>query len=315
MTTGEGGMSLPPNHLPSAIFPLTLPPEINAAVSLAALLFSFHFDLSRTYFLVTGIGGINPAAGTTGTVTFARWIVQLDLTFEIDAREIPSNFSSGLIPLQNNKPVFYDPTIPPADPRSAYPRAIYGTEVYQLNGALRDRFRTIATSSNLTLSDSADAARYRALYAPNPSFTAATQPPQIINCDSQSSNVFWSGARLQAAFAAYTQLLTNGSSHLCITQQEDNASLESLLRGHAARRIDFRRVAIMRSGSDFDRAPPAADEAQHLLFAEQGGFPLGLENLGIVARPIVRDVTANWARYYRDGVRSENWVGSLLARY
>jgi purine nucleoside permease len=39
----------------------------NAAASMTALVFSHRFDLSRTYFIVAGIGGIDPARGTLGS--------------------------------------------------------------------------------------------------------------------------------------------------------------------------------------------------------------------------------------------------------
>ncbi|KAF2756768.1 purine nucleoside permease [Pseudovirgaria hyperparasitica] len=282
--------------------------EANAAASITALLYASHFDLTHTYIILTGIAGVNPSLGTTGTVGFAKYAVQLDLTYEFDARQIPQNFSSGLVPQGNTKPVSYDPSIPPQDTRSAYPRNIYGTEVYTLNGNLRDKFRTLA--SKAPLNDTTAAASYRAKYDQK----AARAPPSVLACDSQTSNVYWSGSKLTAAFSAYTQLLTNGSGALCMSQQEDNASLEGLLRGHAAGKIDFARVSILRAASDFVQAPKGVEETDHLLVNQQGGFSVALENIGIAARPVVKDVLGNWAAY-EGGVKSGNKVGSLLVSY
>ena len=78
MTTGEG--------------------EINAAASTLALVLSPEFNLTETYFLFAGVAGINPAVGTVNSVTFAQFAVQVGLQYEIDAREKPSNFSTGFIP-------------------------------------------------------------------------------------------------------------------------------------------------------------------------------------------------------------------------
>jgi hypothetical protein len=50
--------------------------EINAAASVSALLFSPHFNLTKTYFLVAGIAGINPHLGTTGSVTASTPFLQ-----------------------------------------------------------------------------------------------------------------------------------------------------------------------------------------------------------------------------------------------
>lgn len=75
--------------------------EINAAASMSALVYSRLFDLTETYFLIGGIAGINPNYGTTGTVTFARFAVQLMLQYEIDTRQLPKGgeFSSGFFTL------------------------------------------------------------------------------------------------------------------------------------------------------------------------------------------------------------------------
>lgn len=72
--------------------------EINAASTISALVLSPYFDLTKTYFMVAGIAGVNPEVATTGSVTFARYAVQVALQYEFDAREIPGNFSTGYVP-------------------------------------------------------------------------------------------------------------------------------------------------------------------------------------------------------------------------
>ena len=69
--------------------------EINAASSITALTFCGLFDLRKTYFMVAGIAGINPKVATLGSVTFAKYAIQVALQYEFDAREIPANFSTG----------------------------------------------------------------------------------------------------------------------------------------------------------------------------------------------------------------------------
>jgi purine nucleoside permease len=91
-----------------------------------SLAFSPLFDLRKTYFMIAGIAGINPDVATIGGVTFVRFAVQLELEYEIDAREMPSNFSTGYWGLG-------------ADAPGEYPVNIYGTEVFELNVNLRDK--------------------------------------------------------------------------------------------------------------------------------------------------------------------------------
>ena len=69
--------------------------EINAANSMNALTFSGLFDFTKTYFLIAGIAGVSPKVATLGSVTFAKYAVQVALQYEFDPREIPANFTTG----------------------------------------------------------------------------------------------------------------------------------------------------------------------------------------------------------------------------
>ena len=62
--------------------------EINAAISIASLVQSPAFDLTKTYFLIAGIAGVNPKVATLGSVAFAKYAVQIALEYEFDAREV-----------------------------------------------------------------------------------------------------------------------------------------------------------------------------------------------------------------------------------
>ena len=173
--------------------------EINAASSITALIYSGLFNLTSTYFLIAGIAGINPHVATTGAVTFARYAVQFDLQYEFDSRQIPSNDSSGYFP--------QDSVFPDEAAAIDYPGyyGVYGTEAFELNNNLKKRFVYLASLPKLNDTDSAQA--YRATYG----YAPANQPPSIVECDTGTSNVYWSGSVLGEAFSAYTKLLTNGS--------------------------------------------------------------------------------------------------------
>ena len=107
-----------------------LPAEINAATTISSLVASPSFDFSQTYWLIAGIAGVNPEVATLGSVTFAKYAVQVALQYEFDAREMPANFTTGYVPLGATAP-------------GEYPTSIYGTEVFELNEALRDTVRAI----------------------------------------------------------------------------------------------------------------------------------------------------------------------------
>jgi hypothetical protein len=66
-----------------------------------------------------------------------------------------------------------------------------------------------------------------------------------------------------------------------------------MLRGALAGLIDFARIVLLRTASDFDRAPPGIDEVYHLTKAPQGGFQPALRNILLAGRPFVDDVVNN----------------------
>jgi len=192
-----------------------------------------------------------------------------------------------------------------SDP-SDYPEEIYGTEVFEINAKLQKRF--IAIASKQKLADSVAAQAYRSTYG----YPPANQPPAVHDCVTATSNNYWSGSRLGDAFSAYTTLFPNGSGVYCATQQEDNAVLEALLRGDIAKKVDFSRIAIMRTASDFDRAPPNETEVYHLLCANQAGFDISISNIFIAGYPIVQDVLDNWDTAYAKGISPGNYIGDTF---
>lgn len=84
--------------------------EINAASTITAFVLSPAFDLSKSYFLVAGIAGINPKVATLGSVTFAKYAVQVALQYEFDYRDLPANLTTGYIPFGVDSPAEYPTT-------------------------------------------------------------------------------------------------------------------------------------------------------------------------------------------------------------
>lgn len=209
--------------------------EINAASTISAVVLSDNFDLRKTYFMIAGIGGVNPKLGTLGSVALSRYGVQVALQYEFDAREMPDNFTTGYFAYGTDQP-------------NEYPQNLYGTEVFEVNTALRDIAFTFATRANL--SDNPTAAEYRARYAPaGELYAAATQAPSVIKCDTVTDDVYFSGVLLGEAFENVTSLWTNGSGAYCMTAQEDNATLEVMVRAAIQGLVDFARIIFMRTGS------------------------------------------------------------------
>ncbi len=253
----------------------------NAAASTMALALSPQFDLSKAYFVVTGIAGIDPNVGTLGSAAWARFLVDFGLQQEFDEREAPPAWSGGYV------------GIGAADPDTK-PKLEYGTEVFQLDEALLQR--ALALSHDVKLEDNDAAAAYRKQYPQ----AAAQGAPSVLQCDTLAGDTWWHGERLGQRATRWTQLLTDGKGTYCTTQQEDNATYEALRRGAAAGRLDLHRVAVLRTGANFDRPHPG-QTAQQSLAAQSGGFPLSTANLYRAAWPLVSDIVARWPQW-RGGV-------------
>ncbi|KAK1925972.1 purine nucleoside permease [Papiliotrema laurentii] len=268
--------------------------EINAACTASAVLLSPDFDLTSTYLqligvsFIAGIAGINPYMGTTGSVGLARFAVQVALAYEIDSRQIPSNWTTGYFLQGSTEP-------------GKRAGNIYGTEVFELNTNLRDQVRGYL--DGVTLNDTEAAAAFRANY----DYAPANQPPQVFYGDVATSDVYFSGSLLDETFGNITQIWTNNTGVYALTAQEDNATFEAMVRAAKAGLMDFSRVVLMRTASDFDRAP-ANMGAVESFEAAQGGFTPAIKNILIAGTPIIEGILNDWDQVYANGVApQDNW--------
>jgi purine nucleoside permease len=63
-----------------------------------------RFDLRSARWFVAGIAGVNPNDGSIDAASWAEWIVDGDLGFKVDAREMPADWPTGFIPLGGPNP-------------------------------------------------------------------------------------------------------------------------------------------------------------------------------------------------------------------
>lgn len=252
----------------------------NAASSVAAVALSPVLDLSQTYVLIAGIAGVDPNDGTLGSAHWARYAVDGGLRHEIDPRQMPEGWSSGYLALGATEP-------------GVKGEWSAGSEVYRLNEDLL--LAAFELSRDTELSDSEDAAAYRAAYVEE----AGKATPTVTICDTLSSDTYWHGTRIAEAMEAHVTLMTDGEGDYCTTQMEDNATLTALRRAADAGRLDFERVALLRTSSNFDREAAGQTAAQSL-GAKSGGFPLATENAYRVGSRLTDAIVGNWDEW-KDG--------------
>jgi purine nucleoside permease len=253
----------------------------NAAASVLAVTLDPQFDLRKTYFLIAGIAGIDPAQGTLGSAAWARWLVDSGIAHEIDAREMPKGWKTGYYGILTDRP-------------GVKPKLEYRTEVARVNEALLQKALTL--TKGLPLHDSPEAQAYRAHYRRGP----AAQPPSVIQCDTLGGDTWWHGQLLGQHARDWTRLMTDGQGTYCTTQQEDNATYNALERAAAAGKVDLQRLAVLRTASNFDRPYPG-QTAQASLWAsghgKTGGFVPATQNLALVGGTLVKDIVMHWDQW------------------
>jgi purine nucleoside permease len=250
-----------------------------AAASVMAVGLDPRFELSKAYWIVAGIGGGDPADVSLGSAVWADHVVDGDLSFEIDARQIPADWPTGYLPLRKGAP--YEP---PAT-------NLYG-EVYTLNPALVGwAFRL---TQDVALADSEALRKARARF---PGFPNALKPPFVTRGDTLSASTFWHGSKMEDWANAWTSYYTGGKGNYMVAAMEDSGTLQALTFLSQAGRIDLQRILVLRTVSNYDREPPgmsAADSLKEMVSGNYSAYLPALESAQIVGDKVVRDIVEHW---------------------
>ncbi|MBI3886925.1 MAG: purine nucleoside permease [Opitutae bacterium] len=257
----------------------------NAAASVMALGLDPRFDLSKSYWVVAGIAGVDPSAASVGSAVWADYVVEGDLGHEIDAREIPSDWKTGYIPLRKTKP--YELPLLPAAERV--------DNCYQLNPGLVAW--AFALTKDIPLPDDDGLRAFRARYTATP---AAQQPPAVLVGANLASSTFWHGALLNAWAHDWVAYYTAGRGRYVTTAMEDTGTLRALTNLTRAGRADVRRALVLRTASNFDMQPPGLTAAESLGGEKLGSyaaFQPSLEAAHAVGSRVVHALVDGWAAY------------------
>ena len=242
-----------------------------------------RFDLSKSYWLVAGIAGADPHDAPLGSAVWAEWLVDGDLSHEIDAREMPKDWTTGYIPLRKKKPYEL-----PVDRSEG--------EAYRLNGALVEW--AYQFTKDTPLADSESMQKRRALYKGYPN---AQRPPFVMKGDNLASMTYWHGKHLNQWANDWVKYYTEGTGNYVTTAMEDTGTLQSLTWLARANRVDVNRVLVLRTVSNFDMQWPGGDAAESLsgekLGAGYSAYIPSLEAAHKVGSRVVHELVRNWARY------------------
>lgn len=252
-----------------------------SATATMALGLDPRFELSKAYWLVAGIAGIDPEDASIGSAAWARYLVDGDLAHEIDAREIPADWKSGYFPLDRRGP---NDTRPP-EPKG---------EMFEINVSLRDW--AYALTKNIALPDDPAIQAERAKYADHP---MAQRPPFVLKGDQLAAMTFWHGARMNAWANDWVGHWTQGKGNFVTSGMEETGTYQSILYLDRIGRVDKDRFMVLRAGSNFTMPPPGFTAAEYLLRENEGfsGMSAALESLYRVGSKVVDELTGHWSRY------------------
>ena len=251
-----------------------------AAASVMAVGLDPCFDLSKAYWLIAGIGGGDPADVSLGSAVWADHVLDGDLAYEIDARQIPENWPTGYVPLRKARP--YEQPV----------RSELEGELYTLNPQLVGWAFRLTKDTPLPDSDSLRTSRAR--FA---GFPSALKPPFVTHGDTLSSSTFWHGSKMEEWANAWTRYYTAGKGNFMIAAMEDFGTLQALTFLSQAGRIDLQRVLVLRTVSNYDREPPGttvADSLKTLVSGNYSAYFPALEAAQIVGDKVVRDIVEHW---------------------
>ena len=252
-----------------------------AAGSIMALGLDPRFDLSKAYWLIAGIAGADPEDASLGSAVWAEWVVDGDLAYEIDAREIPPQWTTGYVPLHK--------TVPYEQPLTDENFALF-----HLNPGLREW--AYQQTKAVKLDDSPVLQAERAHFAG----ANAQRPPFVLKGDTLSASTFWHGKLFDQWANNWVSYQTEGKGNFVTSAMEDTGVLQSLTFLHHAGRVDLDRVMVLRTVSNFDQQAIGLTAAESLAASainKYSAYLPALEAAYRVGNVIVTDIVTNWDRY------------------
>jgi len=255
-----------------------------------ALCLDPRLDLRKTYWLINGIAGIDPAAGPIGSAVWAANVIDGDAMREVGESEMPKSWPYGLFAIGTFAPNQL--------PKTAGEAGGWGgaTLTYTMNYALNPRLAAWAwefSKTHTTLDDLPALQAWRDRYT---AYSAARQPPQILQGATLASARYWHGeARTQWA-RDWVRMWTDGKDHFATTAMEQAAYVGTLGRMADQGFVDFDRVLMLRGASNYS-TPPTGESFLKTVGDESLGTVPAFEAEYRAGSVVVHELLAHWSHY------------------
>ncbi len=257
---------------------------------ITALCLDPRYDLTKTYWIIAGIAGIDPAVGSMGSAVWAENVVNGDAMREIDDREAPAGWPFGLFAIGTKGPNQLPTTTPEAGGGWGGEQPIY-TMNRALNAGLARWARDI--SKGIVIPDSPEMAAFRKQYT---NYPLAQQPPAVILGDALGSMRYWHGQSRTEWARQWVKLWTKGKGTFATTSMEAQTYADVLSHMAEEGRVDFQRVMVLRTGSNYCLPPPGVS-IMVTMGDETLGTAVALESAYRAGVAVAHELLAHWDRY------------------
>jgi purine nucleoside permease len=260
----------------------------HGVTDLAAFVLDPHFDLRKTYWLFTGISGVDPRAASVGSAAWARWVINGDELREIDDRTIPAGWPYGLWAIGASRPNQL-----PDNPNH------FGsvTDVSELSMAypLNQKLARWAfeLTRNTPLSDNS---KLRAIRAPWVGFSQAQKPPTVLMGETLGSVRYWHGEPRTRWAEEWTRLWTRGNGLFVMTNMESQTYQAEMRVLGKQGFVDLNRIMVLRTASNFSEPPPGVPVTASI-GDEEPGQVAAFDSNQRVGSPVLHELLTHWTRY------------------
>ncbi|MDE1160740.1 MAG: purine nucleoside permease [Acidobacteriaceae bacterium] len=255
---------------------------VNSTASLMALGLDPRFDLTHAYFIINGIAGIDPNAGSVGSAAWARYVVG-DFIRYLDPRDAPKDWPYGWFPMGALKP---NPDVIPESPTTRRSN-LYTLNIPFVNWAYQQ-------TKDLKIADDPKVADFRKAFKEYPN---ADHTPVVMEGDDFASDFFWHGAESNKFAEDWVKLWTKGKGTFVMTNTEDSGFMNAVERLGHMHRIDPNRVLVLRTASNFT-IPRPGEPAVSSLTAPFIGGRMAFESAYLCGSTVLHKLLDNWKTTY-----------------
>ena len=262
------------------------------AEQLMALLLDPRFDFSKTYWLFTGISGVDPEVASVGSAAWARWVVQGDTLREFDDREVPKDWPYGLFAIGADAPG----KLPAATQDFAgFTDVGKLAMAAKLNQSLAQW--AFERTKAIPIPDNADLQKARAAWTGYPN---AQRPPFVLMGETLGALRYWHGPGRTQWARDWVKLWTGGKGRFVMTNMESQSLAGTMTMAAKQGLVDSARVLVLRTASNPSMPPPGLSAVESVA-NEGAGQVAAYEANYRVGAPVVHELLEHWDRY-RDNI-------------